>query len=317
LRGIIANKGRRRGESVGALTKTGDGDSNTADARAAVADGVDVSALLGEGPLWVARENAVYWVDIKGKTLHRLTLADRQHSSWVMPDTLGWILERQDGAGFVAGFRKGFALVQLDPLRVETLGELEPDKPHNRMNDAAVDRRGCIWAGTMDDRETKPNGALYRLDSAGVWTRRDSGYVVSNGPTFSLEHDMLYHTDTHRRVIYRCQLHADGTLGEREVFVTFREHWGSPDGMATDAEGGIWVAHWGGGRVSRFLPNGRLDRTISLPVSQVTSCCFAGADLDRMFVTTAAIGRPDEPLAGRLFEVSPGVRGAPCFAYLG
>jgi len=304
------NTGRRTGDS-------GADAAPNEDACAVVADGVDVAALLGEGPLWMARENAVYWVDIKGKTLHRLTLADRQHSSWAMPDMLGWIVERQSGAGFIAGFRRGFARLQLDPLHIEPLGLLEPDLPDNRMNDAAVDRSGCIWAGTMDDREAAPNGALYRLDPAGDWTCRDRGYVVSNGPTFDPNHGLLYHTDTSRRVIYRFPLRADGTLGAREVFVEFQEDWGSPDGMATDAEGGIWVAHWGGGRLSRFLPDGSLERSIALPVSQVTSCCFAGADLERMFVTTAAIGRPDEPLAGRLFEVSPGVRGAPCYAYAG
>ena len=169
----------------------------------------------------------------------------------------------------------------------------------------------------MDDREQAPTGCLYRLDAAGRCTRHDTGYVVSNGPTFSPEHDLLYHTDTTRRVIYRFALLADGTLGARETFVEFPDDWGSPDGMATDAEGGIWVAHWGGHRLSRFSPDGRLDRAIDLPVSQVTSCCFAGPTLERMFVTTASVGRGDEPLAGCLFEVEPGVRGAPTYPYAG
>jgi sugar lactone lactonase YvrE len=281
-----------------------------------VATEVETRALLGEGVRWVEREDAIYWVDIKGQSLHRLTLGDRQYTSWSMPDMLGWIVERQRG-GFIAGFRRGFARVQLDPLRIESLGELEPDLPHNRMNDAAVDREGCIWAGTMDDREAQPTGCLYRLDRSGAWTRRDTGYVVSNGPTFSPDYDQMYHTDSNRRVIYRFPLHDDGTLGDRELFVAFAQEWGAPDGMATDVEGGIWVAHWGGGRVSRFLPDGRLERSISLPVSHVTNCCFAGSDLERMFVTTASIVKPDEPLSGRLFEVNPGVRGAPCFAYAG
>ena len=148
--------------------------------------------------------------------------------------------------------------------------------PDSRMNDAAVDRAGRIWAGTMDDREQAATGCLYRLDTAGNWSKHDTGYIVSNGPTFSPGHDVLYHTDTTRRVIYRFPLARDGSLGKREVFVTFPEDWGWPDGMATDVEGGIWVAHWGGARVSRFLPDGRLDRAIAMPVSQVTSCCFAG-----------------------------------------
>lgn len=274
-------------------------------------------ALLGEGPVWVAHENAVYWVDIKGKALHRLSLADESYTHWPMPQMLGWVVPRRDHRGFIAGFKSGFARLWLDPVRVEPICAPEADLPDSRMNDAGVDRAGRIWAGTMDDREQAPTGCLYRLDAAGRCTRHDTGYVVSNGPTFSPEHDLLYHTDTTRRVIYRFALGADGTLGARETFVEFRDDWGSPDGMATDAQGGIWVAHWGGHRLTRFLPDGRLDRVIDLPVSQVTSCCFAGPTLERMFVTTASIGRGDEPLAGCLFEVDPGVRGAPTYPYAG
>ena len=274
-------------------------------------------AVLGEGPLWVARENAVYWVDIKGPAVHRLVLSDNTHTSWPMPEMLGWVVERQDRRGFIAGFKSGFARLSLDPLRIEPICTPERHLPDSRMNDAGVDRSGRIWAGTMDDCERTATGCLYCLGVAGDWTRHDSGYIVSNGPTFSPGHDVLYHTDTTRRVIYRFPLQADGSLGKREVFVVFPDDWGWPDGMATDVHGGIWVAHWGGGRVSRFRPDGRLDRVIAMPVSQVTSCCFAGSTLERMFVTSAAIGSDDEPLAGSLFEVSAGVQGAPTYAYGG
>jgi sugar lactone lactonase YvrE len=274
-------------------------------------------AILGEGPLWVARENAVYWTDIRGRALHRLMLDSLDQASWEMPDTLCWIVERQGGPGFLAGFAREIATLQLDPLDIVPLAAPEPELPHNRLNDAAVDRWGRVWAGTMDDREESASGALYRVDRAGDCTRVDTGYVVSNGPTFSPDHSLLYHTDTTRRVIYRFSLDDDGGLSDRSTFVAFPDDWGCPDGMATDTEGGIWVAHWGGGRLSRFLPSGLLDRVISLPVAQVTSCCFAGPDLDRMFVTTASIGHADDELAGSVFEVFPGVSGVPCHAYAG
>jgi len=277
----------------------------------------EVRAVLGEGPLWVAGENAVYWVDIKGLALHRATLDDGSHKTWRMPEMLGWVVERRGRPGFIAGFKSGFARLFLDPLRIEPICAPERHLPDSRMNDAAVDRAGRIWAGTMDDSERAPTGCLYRLDEDGSWSRHDAGYVVSNGPAFSPDHDVLYHTDTLRRVIYRFPLASDGTLGPRDTFVVFPEEWGVPDGMATDVHGGLWVAHWGGGRISRFLPDGRLDRVIALPVAQVTSCCFAGPMLDRMFVTTASIGRDAEPLAGCLFEVDPAVRGAPIYAYAG
>jgi xylono-1,5-lactonase len=292
-------------------------DTTHARSGASVRCACNVRAVLGEGPLWVARENAVYWVDIKGRALHRLALGDDTHTSWSMPEPLGWVVERRNRPGFVAGFKSGFARLFLDPLRIEPICAPERHLPDSRMNDAAVDRAGRIWAGTMDDREAAATGCLYRLDAAGNCTKHDTGYVVSNGPAFSPAHDVLYHTDTTRRVIYRFPLTPDGTLGKREEFVVFREEWGSPDGMATDVEGGIWVAHWGGARVSRFLPNGRLDRVIAMPVSQVTSCCFAGPKLDRMFVTSAAIGCESEPFAGSLLEIEPGVPGAPTYAYAG
>ena len=294
-----------------------DGGGTRANSSGSVRCVCSTRAVLGEGPLWVGRENAVYWVDIKGRALHRLALADNTHTTWSMPQMLGWIVERRNHPGFIAGFKSGFARLLLDPLRIEPIGAPEEGLPDSRMNDAAVDRTGCIWAGTMDDRERAATGGLFRLDVAGNCSKHDSGYIVSNGPTFSPGHDVLYHTDTTRRVIYRFPLAADGSLGKREVFVAFPADWGSPDGMATDVQGGIWVAHWGGARLSRFLPDGRLDRAIAMPVSQVTSCCFAGPDLGRMFVTSAAIGRDDEPLAGCLFEVAPGVQGAPMYAYGG
>jgi len=274
-------------------------------------------ATLGEGPLWVARDDAVYWVDIKGSRLHRLRLGDEHEQSWAMPQWLCWVVERQDEPGFIAGFRDRIAVLQLDPLRIETLCVPEPRQPANRLNDAAVDCRGCIWFGTMDDAERRASGALYRLDPAGQLVICDTGYRVSNGPTFSPQCDWLYHTDSLRRSIYRFPLTADGRLGRRALFLEFPQEWGFPDGMATDEEGAIWVAHWGGGRVSRILPDGSVDRVIELPAAHITSCCFGGENLDRMFVTSAAIGSRDEPMAGRLYEVVPGVRGAPGWRFGG
>jgi sugar lactone lactonase YvrE len=274
-------------------------------------------AVLGEGPIYVSDEDAVYWVDIKGGAVHRLSLSDAAHDCWPVPEMIGWILPRNNAPGFIAGFRSGFARLFLDPVRIEPIGAPESHLPGNRLNDAAVDSAGRIWAGSMDDLAQEASGSLYRLDTDGSWTCHDTGYVVSNGPTFSLDYRFLYHTDTLQRVIYRFRLSDDGRLGDKQVFVSFPEEWGCPDGMATDEEGGIWVAHWGGGRLSRFLADGSLDRFIAMPVSQVTSCCFAGPSLERMFVTTASIDREDEPQAGCLFEVFPGIRGAPSMRYGG
>jgi xylono-1,5-lactonase len=266
---------------------------------------------LGEGPLWSDREHAVYWVDILAPAVHRLSLTGHSITSWAMPEPIGWLVERQNQPGFIAGFQSGFAKLTLKPLSVEHIVDPEPGLPGNRMNDCAVDGAGRLWAGTMDAAIQAETGALYRLDPDLSLSKHDEGYRVTNGPAFSRDGATLYHNDTAKRLVYAFPLHADGSLGERRVFIRFRDEWGHPDGMTVDAEDGLWIAHWGGGRVSRFTPQGELDRSITLPASQITSCVFAGTNLDRLFITSAADKRDDEPHAGKLFEVEPRVRGVP------
>jgi sugar lactone lactonase YvrE len=271
-----------------------------------------VGATLGEGSLWSPRDGAVYFVDIKSPAVHRLSLASGERRSWAMPEPIGWLIERRERPGFIAGFKSGFAELTLDPLTIRPMGPLEPELPGNRMNDGAADPWGRIWAGTMDNAEQAAAGALYRLDPDLTCRRMDQGYRVTNGPAFSPDGAVLYHTDSALRVVYRFDLGPDGGLRNKAEFLRFEEAWGYPDGMTCDSDGGVWIAHWGGSRVSRFTPDGRMDRSIALPASQVTSCVFAGDALDRMFVTTACIGLQDEPMAGDLFEIDPGARGLQC-----
>jgi sugar lactone lactonase YvrE len=275
------------------------------------------AATLGEGPLWSAREAALYWVDIMAPALHRFRPEDGDKTSWVMPEPIGWVIERANGEGLVAGFKKrGFAFLTPGSMAVETIGQPEPDYPDNRFNDAKADAAGRIWAGTMDDNVREASGCLYRLDPDLDWHRMDRGYVVTNGPAISPDSRRLYHTDTFEGKIYAFDLSDHGKLTNKRVFVTIPEGDGYPDGMTCDAEGFLWVCHWGGWRVTRFTPDGKVDRVIEMPVSQVTSCTFGGADLERLFVTSAAIGLDaddlkEQPLAGGLFELDPGVKGLP------
>lgn len=260
---------------------------------------------LGEGPLWSARENAIYWVDILAPALHRFSLADGAVKSWPMPEKIGWIVERDARPGFIAGFQSGFAELSLDPVVCRPIADPEPQYPDNRMNDAKADEHGCIWAGTMDCDIRSPTGSLYRLDRDFKVTKHDSDYLVTNGPAFDPARNRMYHSDTGRGIVYCFDLATDGNIRDKSEFLRFPEEWGYPDGMTADAAGGLWIAHWGGGRVSRFTPDGQLDRDVKLPASQITSCTFAGKDLNRMFVTSAATGRDDEELAGALFEIDP------------
>jgi len=283
----------------------------------------EAAAILGEGPLWSAREGALYWVDIKAPALHRYRPSDGDKTSWVMPERIGWVIERANGEGLVAGFKqRGFAFLTPGTMMPETIGQPEPDYPDNRFNDAKADAEGRIWAGTMDDNERGATGSLYRLDADLDWHRMDKGYGITNGPAFSPEGRTLYHTDTAAGTIYAFDLTARGRLENKRVFVTIPEGDGYPDGMTCDAEGYLWVAHWGGWRLTRFAPDGRVDRVIEMPVSQVTSCTFGGPDLDRLYITSAAIGLDEErlerqPLAGGLFEFVPGVKGLPAGMFAG
>jgi sugar lactone lactonase YvrE len=277
----------------------------------------EAAALLGEGPLWSPREAALYWVDIKAPALHRYRPSDGDTTSSTMPEPIGWVIERANGEGFVAGFKdRGFAFLTPGTMAPETIGQPEPDYPDNRFNDAKADAAGRIWAGTMDDNEREASGALYRLDPDLEWYRMDRGYTVTNGPAISPDQRRLYHTDTFEGTVYAFDLADNGKLSNKRAFVTIPEGDGYPDGMTCDAEGGLWVAHWGGWRVTRFTPGGEVDRVIEMPVAQVTSCTFGGPDLDRLYVTSASVGldeedREEQPLAGGLFEVVPGVKGLP------
>ncbi|GBH29139.1 SMP-30/gluconolactonase/LRE family protein [Sphingobium xenophagum] len=275
-------------------------------------DGAD---MLGEGTIWSARDDAVYWVDILAPALNRLSLKDGAVQRWAVPEPLGWVAERA-GGGFIGGFKSGFAEISLDPLTITPIGDPEPDLPGNRMNDGKADAQGQIWCGTMDMAEESDSGSLYRLTPDLVWQQMDAGYRVPNGPAFSPCGKWLYHSDTARRIMYRFARTADG-IADRQPFISFTDADGYPDGMTVDADGHIWVAHWGGGRISRFTPDGRLDRAIALPARQVTNICFAGPDLNRMFVSSAAIGLDATPCDGGLFEVDCGVRGLPTHLFAG
>jgi sugar lactone lactonase YvrE len=275
----------------------------------------DVRDTLGEGALWSARDVAFYWVDILAPALNRLNLADNSITRWDMPAPLGWVAERASG-GLIGGFRDGVAAITLDPLTVGDRSGPEPHLPGNRMNDGKADRHGAIWCGTMDMAEEDVTGSLYRLSSGGEWQVIDTDYTVPNGPAFSPCGNWLYHADSGRRVIYRFALTDDG-VGEREEFARFSEEDGYPDGMTTDAEGYLWSAHWDGGRITRFAPDGTRDRSIELPAKRITNIAFAGEGLDRMFVTSASTGLPESEFDGALYEVDAGVMGNPAGIYRG
>ncbi|KPF62176.1 gluconolaconase [alpha proteobacterium AAP81b] len=268
---------------------------------------------LGEGPLWSQRAGALFWVDILGQKLHRL--AGEALTSWDLPEMTGWVIEREAG-GFIAGMRSGFHSLDLDPFAIAAFA-IPGDHPEtNRFNDAKADARGRIFAGTMATAKDAPSGCLYRLDPGGGVTRVDHGYTIANGPAISPDGRTLLHTDSAARRIWRFAIGDDGDLGDRTLFRELTGDEGYPDGMTFDANGDLWLAQWGAGCVGRYTMDGVCRQRIALPASQISSCTFGGEGLDRLFVTSASDG-VDEPHAGALFEVDPGVHGLPALRFAG
>lgn len=274
---------------------------------------------LGKGPLWSPSRGGLLWVDILGQGLRFLDLESGAIRRWAMPERIGWVIERRGSESLIAGLKSGFHDLDLegDSFSLRHFGSPEADRPDNRLNDAKADAHGRIWAGSKDDSDQAASGALYRLDPDRRWSRQDDGYGVSNGPAFSPDGAVLYHTDSAARTVHAFDLAADGTLSNKRPFIRFAEEWGYPDGMTTDAQGGLWIAHWDGGRISRFHPDGTLDRWIALPARNITSIAFAGPGLDRMFVTSAAQGDEGNEHAGVLFEVFAGATGLPAGQFAG
>ena len=271
----------------------------------------DVHAVLGEGPVWVARETALYWLDIKGLKIFRLD-ARGQLTEWPTPFRVGSIVPRKSG-GFIAGTEEGIAAIDPEAGRFDILFNPAEDLPGNRFNDGKLDRQGRFWAGTMDDSEKSAAGTLYRIDPDLTCAAVDRGYRVTNGPAFSPDGKRMYHNDSARQVTYVFDLEGD-RLGQRNVFLQFKEGECYPDGMTVDSEGCLWVALWDGWCVRRYSPEGEWMETVKMPVARPTSCAFGGLDLDRLYISSASIGLDEtalqmQPNAGGLFMVVPGVRG--------
>ena len=259
----------------------------------------------------MARETALYWLDIKGRNIFRLD--DRgERQEWPTPLRVGSLAPRKSG-GFIGGTEEGIFAIDADAGRFDLLLNPEEELPGNRFNDGKLDRQGRFWAGSMDDSERADSGTLYRIGRDLDCVAIDRGYRVTNGPAFSPDGRLMYHNDSARQVTYVFDLDGD-SVGERRTFLQFKEGEGYPDGMTVDADGCLWIAFWDGWSVRRYSPSGEWLETVRMPVASPTSCAFGGRDLDRLYITSASIGLDEsalqmQPNAGGLFMVTPGVRG--------
>lgn len=255
-----------------------------------------VAALLGEGPCWVAAEQALYWVDIVAGRLWRWRDADGVAEMPITAPVCS-LLPRSTG-GYIGGGHDGLITISPD-WTVDTFWSPEPALADNRMNDGKIDRAGRLWAGSMDGTHRTVSGSLYRIDHDLSGTRIDEGYGVTNGPAFSPDGKTMYHTDSALQTVYAFPLHSDGSVGERRVFRQFGEGEGYPDGMTVDAEGHLWIAFWDGWCLRRLTPDGQVVDEVAVPVQRPTSCAFGGPALDQLFITSSRQDLSDEELAGQ------------------
>lgn len=277
----------------------------------------DVPYVLGEGPVFDARTNALLWVDIKGQSIFRRRLDEVQTTRISVGEDVGCIALTDDSDVVVAALRTGWYRVNLGNGERHQLAASPDPNPTIRFNDGAVDARGRLWTGTLEDSESDPVGRLYRLGADGSVRSVDAGFIVSNGIDWSPDGRWMYFVDSRRNAIYRYAFESDaGEVGARELFVDTGRLPGLPDGMAVDAEGTIWCAFWDGAAIHGFDPSGALIETIYLPVLRPTSLTFGGADLGVMYITSASFGlsraeRADWPLSGVLLTRNARCPGRP------
>jgi len=279
------------------------------------------NAFLGEGPLWLARDKALLWVDILAPAVHVSEIASGRTRSITLGELVGAVVPRRRG-GYVAATQGGFRSLDLSTGEMATLATPAGMTGH-RFNDAKCDAAGRLWAGTLALDASPGEGALYRLDTDGSLHEIEKGFHISNGMGWSPDSRRFYLADSGRRTIYVYDYDlAKGTLSNKQVFAQFSATDGMPDGLAIDAEGHLWVAMWDGWAVKRLAPSGEVERTILLPVPRPTSCAFGGTDLHTLYITSARIRLSATqlaaaPLSGSILSVALHVAGCPVGEYGG
>ena len=279
---------------------------------------------LGETPIWSPEEKALYWVDWGGRPTCRFEPATDQFKTFPVSLPVTALARRASG-GWVAIAQNG--LYGWDPQTnaYELIyGLPEPAKPEIGYNDAAVDRQGRLLVGTVNNQDPfLPDGSLYRLDPDHTLHLLDTGYATANGIGLSPDGRTVYVADQrHRQIIVLDYDPVAGATRNRRLFARVPDDEGMPDGLIVDAEGFVWNGHWDGWKLTRYDPEGKIERQIRFPVQHVISFAFGGQDLMELFVTTASWDFGDEerkqqPWAGDLFRLRPGMAGLVEPAFLG
>jgi len=284
---------------------------------------LDARAELGEGPIWHAQRQVLYWVDILKCQVHIYNPATKRDRAISVGQFVGTVVPRKAG-GVMVALQRGFARLDLNTEMLDFIADPEADKPGNRFNDGKCDPAGRFWAGTMPIEGSEPTGSLYCLHANLTVKKMLSPVINSNGIAWSLDKKTMYYIDSPRLIVDAFDFdNATGNIANRRTAITIPPGIGFPDGCTLDAEGMLWIAHWGGSRVTRWNPaTGELLDTLPVPATNVTACAFGGPNLDRLYITSARVGLDNaalrqNPHEGGLFVAQPGVTGLEAFEFAG
>jgi len=268
----------------------------------------DFQCETGEGPVWHAAEQRLYWVDIPQSRLFRYDPASGQSEKFDTGEPVGGATVQEDGALLLFMARGAVRLWRDGSF--ETVIDEVPAERENRFNDVIADPEGRVFCGTMPDPER--GARLYRLDTDRTLTQLLDGVALSNGMGFTPDLKQMYYTETRKFVIYRFDYdRSTGAIANQRVFARVPDGEGKPDGMTVDSEGCVWSARWGGGRLVRYSPEGEEIMCIDFPVPKVSCVTFGGPDYTDMYVTTAGgkVRETDGETVGALFRVNLGIKG--------
>ncbi|AJY75907.1 SMP-30/gluconolactonase/LRE family protein [Paenibacillus beijingensis] len=273
---------------------------------------LNIGSTLGEGAYWDYIAKRLYWVDILQKKLHIYNPETGSNEEHLFDQFVSSVVVSRYG-GLVLTLKDGFYSYSPKTRELRLIAAPESQEADNRFNDGKCDAAGRFFAGTMNLSGKREAGRLYRLNTDGSIDIVLEKVSISNGIIWSCDNKTMYYTDTMTREIsaYEYDL-SSGEVGKRQVVVSIPEEEGLPDGMTIDEEGMLWVALWGGGKVSRYNPDtGNKITEIPFYSNYITSCAFGGANLDELYITTANENNADSRTAGGLFKVKPGVKGVP------
>jgi sugar lactone lactonase YvrE len=278
-------------------------------------------STLGEGPVWDEKNNCILWIDIVNAFILEHNIISGEERKISTGSMIGSFALTEDGT-IIAALQEGIALINRITGEKQLIAAPEKDINSNRFNDGKCSPDGAFWAGSMSLNENDPSGFLYSIDGNHKVLQHEKGLTISNGLCWSLDKKYFYFIDTPTLQVVRYDFSNGQIQNKQSIIHIDAQKEGYPDGMTIDAEGKLWIAHWGGWQVTRWDPSSgeKLD-AIKLPVSQVTSVCFGGEHFDEMYITSARRGLTSqqlqlEPLAGATFRVlNTGYKGLPFYRF--